>query len=434
MGADINKSFRDFFSQQEFGELGVTPAAKKILEFLQKEVSIRRFNEYGRAYNAPVFYIGLETISGEDRITGVGINKIFGRALFSSILEFLERFVLLTPPQPNLIYQDVDSLRSSHINYCDFSNINAIIKKSPDTERTKFYWVRGRALFSEEEILLPAQAVFWNYRIPNDREPQIGEPNVNGTGGAMTKEKAILFGIYELVERDAFLLHWLTQKIPPRIDLKSIHDPEARYLILEAEKRNLAVHILDITSDIEIPTFMVVFQDRSRHFMSRGFSSNLNPMIGIKKALYETWGNYILNSYLLGGERRDDLSFVSNSRTSAPKMLYNHIRERYNFWINPDALQYLMFLLEGPLKPLNMHPETQDEVNTVLNVLKKAGIKEIFSYAPEHGLLKLFGFFVAKIIIPDLIPLYFKEENAYFAYSHKRLGGKVKTTLPPPFA
>ena len=80
----------------------------------------------------------------------------------------------------------------------------------------------------------------------------------NGCAAGNTVEEAIVQGFLELVERDAYAIWWYNKVQRPEVDLDRfdnsyVHD--LRNQLTEAGKR---VWVLDITSDLGIPTFVAV--------------------------------------------------------------------------------------------------------------------------------------------------------------------------------
>ena len=80
----------------------------------------------------------------------------------------------------------------------------------------------------------------------------------NGCAAGNSLEEAILQGFYELVERDAFAIWWYNRLEVPAIDLASLSD---EYLASASDyygQLDREIWLLDITADIEIPTFVAV--------------------------------------------------------------------------------------------------------------------------------------------------------------------------------
>lgn len=77
-------------------------------------------------------------------------------------------------------------------------------------------WVTGTWLDTHESVHLPALATFMHYTAdPAERFAQVTS---NGLAAHSTREQATLAALYELIERDAFLLYWLTRRPALRID------------------------------------------------------------------------------------------------------------------------------------------------------------------------------------------------------------------------
>ena len=101
----------------------------------------------------------------------------------------------------------------------------------PFTPRTRIRWVEGFGVPGGEPILLPAQLVFLGS--PPADEPLIAYATSNGLACGSTLEEAILAGLLELVERDAFMIAWANRLSLPLLDWAG--DPvleriERRYL------------------------------------------------------------------------------------------------------------------------------------------------------------------------------------------------------------
>lgn len=252
------------------------------------------------------------------------------------------------------------------------------------------------------------------------KKSALSESNVNGSGIAFSKEEAIAFGICECVERDALLLRWFSMAPPHRIEPAGIDDAESKILLSEAQKIGVEPHILDITSDIPVPAYLVMFIGGEPRTISFGSSVNPDPAAAVRKALYEAWGNYILN--LLIADRPD---FLERSNSQA--------KERYTMWRNPSLIDRCSFLLAGELVPLRCCEHNANELKTLKAILADRGFS-VDVYESCHTLLKETGLYSAKVSIAGLLPFYFREENARFALGHPRLQGRIRNTYPHPFA
>ena len=120
----------------------------------------------------------------------------------------------------------------------------------------KMNWTPVWSLTQQRHRYLPTSMLYImppEFRTPFD---MIGDSN--GCAAGNTLEEAILQGFYELVERDAFAIWWYNQLQFSSIDLAIFEDG----FLNNARKyyQNLArdIWVLDITSDIAIPTFVAI--------------------------------------------------------------------------------------------------------------------------------------------------------------------------------
>ena len=86
----------------------------------------------------------------------------------------------------------------------------------PFTPRTRIRWVEGFGVPSGQPVLLPAQLVFLGS--PPADEPLIAYATSNGLACGATLEEAILAGLLELVERDAFMIAWANRLSLPLLE------------------------------------------------------------------------------------------------------------------------------------------------------------------------------------------------------------------------
>jgi ribosomal protein S12 methylthiotransferase accessory factor len=79
-------------------------------------------------------------------------------------------------------------------------------------------WVRGRDLFTDEPVFVPAQLVLLYQRL-NPLETPIGYATTSGFACHPSRHRALLHGLYEVMERDALNLRWYSRLAPPRVDV-----------------------------------------------------------------------------------------------------------------------------------------------------------------------------------------------------------------------
>src|SRR6185295_3075966 len=120
-------------------------------------------------------------------------------------------------------------------------------------------WVWGHSLTERRPRLVPASLVYLNYRPAGD-EAKIGLNASTGLAAGATREEAILGGLLEIVERDAFTIAWMHRQVGRRIE---VDDDDLQWALrarLWADRPSVDVKILDLTTDVPIPVVFLVMR------------------------------------------------------------------------------------------------------------------------------------------------------------------------------
>lgn len=133
---------------------------------------------------------------------------------------------------------------------------------------------------------VPTSGVFFGHR---DRAPApYAFPDSNGCAAGSTVAEALVYGLLELIERDAVGIWWYTRARRPEVV-----DPGAR-AALDRARGALAAHgrrvwLLDLTTDLGIPVHAAVSarNDPDRPAIAFGFGSHLDPALAAERALGE---------------------------------------------------------------------------------------------------------------------------------------------------
>jgi len=161
-----------------------------------------------------------------------------------------------------------------------------------------FTWVRGRELLAGRDVLIPQDLV-----ITPPVEGILRDVDTNGLASGNIHLEAVVHGICEVVERDAFsqilfisafgdLEKHATAVVP--IDLGTLPAQGAAWAERIA-RSGLQLDILDITSDVRVPTFHALLLDphypgpggerQARRFFGSG--THPDPEVAVFRALSE---------------------------------------------------------------------------------------------------------------------------------------------------
>jgi len=152
-------------------------------------------------------------------------------------------------------------------------------------------WVWGYSLARQEPILVPrAYAYYGAHRIDPD-DPLFAFEISNGCALGSCIEEAILYGMLEVIERDAFLMTWYTRLPAPRIDLSSAHDRSVPMLAYAIEAETAyRVLAFDITTEHGIPSvwaMAVCPPDTDQPALACSAGAHLDPEQAARGALCE---------------------------------------------------------------------------------------------------------------------------------------------------
>lgn len=123
----------------------------------------------------------------------------------------------------------------------------------------------------------------------------------NGCAAGNTREEAIVQGFLELMERDAYAIWWYNRSQRAEVDLDSYDDSYIRDLKTQLEASGRKLWVLDITSDLAIPTYVAIvhWMQNGQENIEFGSGSHFDPRIALLRSLTEL--NQFLSIGLMGG-------------------------------------------------------------------------------------------------------------------------------------
>jgi ribosomal protein S12 methylthiotransferase accessory factor len=149
-------------------------------------------------------------------------------------------------------------------------------------------WVWGHSQQRSGPLAVPEQAAYWGVPAPL-RQGVLAESS-NGCGLGNSVEEAALFGLFELIERDAFLMAWWARTPLPRVPFPA-DDPFLAGLRSRLDSLGYDVLLLEATSDFRIPVVAAVALHRDptdgapQTFVAAG--AHLGRASAIRSALVE---------------------------------------------------------------------------------------------------------------------------------------------------
>ncbi|HEV3050531.1 MAG TPA: TOMM precursor leader peptide-binding protein, partial [Longimicrobium sp.] len=148
-------------------------------------------------------------------------------------------------------------------------------------------WTAAWSLTAGEFRYVPSSYCYFGH--PEFHSASFCYADSNGNAAGNTLEEAILQGFMELVERDAVAIWWYNRVRRPRVDLDSFNDPYVRALQGCYRDMGREFWVIDITSDLPIPTYAAVSRriDRPVEDILVGFGAHFDPRVALLRALTE---------------------------------------------------------------------------------------------------------------------------------------------------
>lgn len=168
----------------------------------------------------------------------------------------------------------------------------------PFDRSAEIEWSPAWSLSDEQFRYLPSSLLYFFYKGPGWQ--QLPPADSNGCAAGNTLEEAIVQGFLELVERDSYAIWWYNRLQRPEVDLSQFDDPYIRDLSIQFAETGRRLWVLDVTSDLGIPSFVAVshWMDGSQEQIEFGSGAHFDARIAMLRALTEL--NQFLSIGLVG--------------------------------------------------------------------------------------------------------------------------------------
>lgn len=268
-------------------------------------------------------------------------------------------------------------------------------------------WVRGFNFLTNEIALIPRSLTSWRRK----KNIITMNPTTSGSAGGFSKEDVIKNSILEYVERDSFLVHWLTQIAPKVIINESL--PEDLFLYVKDFKSiGVDTYVLETTTNISIPSACVVVGKNNLNKKSFAVSGGAGVDLhsAIRKALEEA-------EQCVANLDRDQAEVEVGNFT--PFISDIDREKRITMWQGEEWVKLFRWFVSGDVfnyvnNSANALGE-EDETNVLENIFTKLGSEYTpLIYFPKNKAMDKLGFRVAQSFIPFCFPLFLVEKYGTF--------------------
>jgi ribosomal protein S12 methylthiotransferase accessory factor len=367
----------------------------------------------------------LRSVPALERMTsGKGLTE--RESKLGAIVEALERYCALQRRPGALVRRPASRLDHAAILpeelvlYSDRQYGSAGFRYRRAAAGEELTWVRGRRVGSGDPVYAPASLVYMNFAGVAGRE-FLTRMTTSGLAGGPDLPSAVLAGIYELVERDAYMIHWLARISAPQIEFGD-RDGTAGEIRRHYGSFGIETLAFDLTTDLGIPVVMAVAVDRSGALPAAavGLGCDLDPAAALDRAMMEV---VQVRSGLVPSLRQE--------QPPAPIAAYEDVRSLEDhavFAASPAHLHELDDLLAGDgrvrLSDLadRSRGSVEDDLDFCREQLESAGstVAYVELTMPD---LEPFPVRIVRALATGLQPI-------HFGFGEERLGGRRLFTVP----
>jgi ribosomal protein S12 methylthiotransferase accessory factor len=330
---------------------------------------------------------------------GVGFTR--AEALWSVLGEACERYTAGIYDDTRFSLASREELGSAALPVEDLIAFSERQYARPDFPFQRFdptarmRWVAGRNLATGREVLVPAALAYFGYEALSTAE--IFYPTLStGMAAGRTLEQALLSGLCEVVERDAFMACWLLRHPPYRIALPTLREGlRGRERVL-LDTAHFDISVVQATTDVGVPSVLTLLRPRARRTAVLGAAAHPCLRRAVVKSLLEAYHTLNWSIFL---ERTP--KFIDRAGV---KEFEDHVR----YYLDPSHAKDINWLAEGVEGPAPFEAEPVPDTATLLSrtvaQLVHAGYQPCFVETTTPDVREL-GFRTVRVIVPGLHPL-----------------------------
>lgn len=336
--------------------------------------------------------------------SGSGISP--AEAKLHALMEMVERYSSMVIDESRITWTTYNKVRNRAINPLEFTLYEDRLYRKKDFRCSRFSpnstlpWLEGQDLFSGKRKLLCADFVYY----PAIREKPLVMETSNGAASHTNLVQAILNGLYEAIERDAFLIMWLKRLSMPIIDLKDLPFSFSESIRM-INKYGMMVKLVDLTNDTNVPTVMAVCYNKSDKYpgLIVGAGTHIDPKKAIQKALLET--ELLLFHYV---ENPTEKRITGMNKIQ-------HSYEHAMYYLSPGRRKHWDFMIKSREKSniYELKQTVRSNYGILMGIVKRlqaSGHRVIWVDITPPDIQRL-GIKVVKVYVTGFQQLYFGNEN-----------------------
>lgn len=395
------------------------------------------FKNHYRSVTDSMPLIALDGYLSKVNYDSYGRNYTYKKAYYTAVLEGLERHQGVAPSTYAGYQTNENALLNQNKEFISLERYLHFDSGHYNNEEFRFdryetgdpiLWRYVYSLTKERYILAPEQIIYFsNHHFYKKRmEKRYLPDSSNGVALGSNIDEASISGLFELIERDAFMVYWFSRSTPTKLEnIEGLGSTGIQLILAYLDYIGYDVHLFDITLESKVPTYWVLMELKDKTNTNKmafytAAGANINPLQAIESALIEA--STSIKAFLVFREKRYKNKDVDSMITN-----FNNVKflEDHLFLYSSYKMEYaLSFALKSSKKidavaSISKHnfydqSTTQRELLNQIIAYMKPYHEEILQANLTSEPLKRLGFNCVKISVPTM-------QNISFGYEQQNV-------------
>lgn len=367
-----------------------------------------------------------------------GRAHTFGKSLQSALLESLERnYNAFNQQKRAEIYGSYNELKEWAIHPSEFTlhtdeqYDNPSFKYREYNDDLSFNWVWGWSIKKRKYVLLPEQLVHYHDNDKKHKDSRYIYDTSNGAALGGNLEEGLLYGLFETIERDNFLVSFYNQEKLIQIDIENSDLNQISLMKNYLKDKGYMLYFFDITKELRIPAVWCLVVNQNENAVVKTYSAagcNFNPEKAIESAYIEVVSSVPVYEEVYKAEEYQKRREVIVKDTSKLTEFEDHVL----YYSHKEALQNYDYLFEETTKKTvqELYPEwyfsdkykNKDLNDDVAAICKDVldNYNDIFVVNLSSDDLEATGFSCVKVLVPGMQVVTFGMQNERINYQRLR--------------
>ncbi|MED9904702.1 MAG: YcaO-like family protein [Lachnospiraceae bacterium] len=293
----------------------------------------------------PMFYVKSQVMGS--RYYSYGRADTYQKSQISAGFEMLERYASIVPHvKPGLTgsYLALKKQGEPVINPKELT-LNATAEENglktgfvPYSEDAVYRWMKVMDLADGSFAYMPEQVLYYDSQLVSGEERFIYETS-NGCALGGSPEEAAVYALLEVIERDAFLMHWYNRIAPVNLNIRGIKNRNLINVVNYMEQLGYKIKIFDITMESGIPAVWAAAVDETHHGRVKCYNAagaHPNPEKALEAALAEVVTSiHVYDKIIAGGTVDEKLKMLAGNpdgvRSMEDHVYFYSIYENFDY-------------------------------------------------------------------------------------------------------